>query len=262
VTPEASAEAVQDFLRANVVPARRAEPRLAAGLASVEKQFVRSSEGMVAAWRRGQGPAVLLVHGWEDDNSLWAPLIDALVERGRALVVLDLPAHGFSEGEWGLAPQAADGILAVAGEVGPIDAVVAHSFGSGGAMIAISEGLIVDRAVFIAPPLRTSNRWLRYAERLGVSEDVAFTAQSIYEQRIGPSRASFDFRAQLIDLDADLLVIHSADDERAALSDSQEVLSRCRRGELVVVDGLSHRRTARDPEVVARIADFVSGTRH
>ena len=129
-------------------------------------------------------------------------------------------------------------------------------------MIAISEGVIVDRAVFIAPPLRTSNRWLRYAERLGVSEDVAFTAQSIYEQRIGSARASFDFRAQLIDLDADLLVIHSADDERAALSDSQEVLSRCRRGELVVVDGLSHRRTARDPEVVARIADFVSGTRH
>jgi len=262
MTEEASAEAVQEFLRANVVPARRAEPRLAAGLASVDKQRVESPEGTVAAWRRGDGPAVLLVHGWEDDNSLWAPLIDALGERERALVVLDLPAHGFSEGEWGLAPQAADGILAVAGALGPIDAVVAHSFGSGGAMIAISEGLIVDRAVFIAPPLRTSNRWLRYAKRLGVSAHVAFTAQSIYEQRIGPARASFDFRAELTDLDADLLVIHSADDERAALSDSQEVLPNCRRGELVVVDGLTHRRTVRDPEVVARIVDFVTEARH
>ena len=73
---------------------------------------------------------MLLVHGWEDDNSLWTPLIDALIARDRALVVFDLPAHGYSEGEWGLGPQAADGIAAVAAALGPIDAVVAHSFAS------------------------------------------------------------------------------------------------------------------------------------
>ena len=249
---------MESFLRANVVPARRPEPRLAPALASIEKQLVPSPQGEVVAWRLGDGPAVLLVHGWEDDNSLWAPLIDVLVERGRALVVLDLPAHGFSEGEWGLGPQAADGIAAVAAAMGPIDAVVAHSFGAGGAMLAISEGLVVDRVVLIAPPLRTSNRWLRYAERLGVTEDVALAAQSIYEERVGPARASFDFRAELTQFDVDLLVIHSADDERMPVGDSQEVVPTCRRGELVVVDGLSHRRTARDPEVVARVAEYVS----
>jgi pimeloyl-ACP methyl ester carboxylesterase len=253
-----SAEDVQAFLRVNVVPKRRAEPRLAPALESVEKQFVPSSQGEVAAWRLGEGPAVLLVHGWEDDNSLWAPLIDALVGRDRAVVVFDLPAHGFSEGEWGLGPQAADGIAAVVAAMGPIDAVVAHSFAAGGLMLAMSEGaLAVDRVVLIAPPLRAANRWLRYAERLGVSEDVAFAAQAIYEERIGPDRASFDFRAELVDLDVDLLVIHSADDERFPVADSQEVVPNCRRAELVVVQGLTHRRTARDPEVITRIADFL-----
>jgi pimeloyl-ACP methyl ester carboxylesterase len=254
----ASDDAVNAFLRANVVPARRSEPRLAAALASVEMQRVASPQGVVAAWRVGQGAAVLLVHGWEDDNSLWAPLIDALIDRDRALIVLDLPAHGFSEGEWGLGPQAADGIAAVAAALGPVDAIVAHSFGCGGALLAISEGLIVDRLVMIAPPLRRANRWLRYAEKLEVSQDVAFAARSIYEERIGPARASFDFRAELTELDAHLLVIHSTDDERMPLSDSQEVVPSCRRGKLVVVDGLSHRRTARDPAVIARIADFVT----
>jgi pimeloyl-ACP methyl ester carboxylesterase len=109
--------------------------------------------------------------------------------------------------------------------------------------------------------LRTANRWLRYAERLGVPEEVAYAAQSIYEQRIGPARAAFDFRAELVALDVDLLVIHSADDERNPVSDSQEVVPLCRRAELVIVDGLTHRRTARDPEVVARIADFVTEIR-
>jgi pimeloyl-ACP methyl ester carboxylesterase len=203
-----TADEVQAFLRVNVVPKRRAEPRLAPALESVEKQIVPSPQGRVVAWRVGEGPAVLLVHGWEDDNSLWAPLIDALGERDRALVVFDLPAHGFSEGEWGLGPQAADGLAAVVAALGPIDAVVAHSFGVGGVMLAMSEGdLTVDRMVLIAPPLRTGNRWLRYAERLGVTEDVAFAAQSMYEDRIGPARASFDFRGELTDLDVDLLVI-------------------------------------------------------
>ena len=136
----ASSETVQSFLHANVVPARRAEPRLAPALASTEKQLVPSPQGVLAAWRLGDGPAVLLVHGWEDDNSLWAPLIDVLVGRGRAVVVFDLPAHGFSEGEWGLGPQAADGIAAVVTAMGPIDAVVAHSFAAGGVMLAMSEG--------------------------------------------------------------------------------------------------------------------------
>ena len=257
VTEEALAEEVREFFRVLVSPARRAEPRLAAGLGTVDRQLVSSPQGMVAAWRVGEGPAVLLVHGWEDDNSLWAPLIEALVVRERPFVVFDLPAHGFSDGEWGLTSEAADGALAVVAAMGPIDAVVAHSFGVGAAMFAMSERLTVDRAVFIAPPLGTSNRWLRYAQRLGVSDEIALTAQSIYEQQIGSARATYDFRAELVEFDVDLLLIHSADDERTSLSDSQEVVSRCRRAELFVVHGLSHRRTARDPDVVARIADFV-----
>jgi alpha-beta hydrolase superfamily lysophospholipase len=146
--------------------------------------------------------------------------------------------------------------------MGPIDAVVAHSFAAGGVLLAMSEGgLAVDRMVLLAPPLRAGNRWLRYAERLGVSEEVAFAAQAIYEERIGPARASFDFRAELTDLDVALLVVHSVDDERFPLGASQEFVPKCRRGELVVVDGLSHRKTARDPDVVARVADFVTGAR-
>ena len=59
----ASSETVQSFLHANVVPARL-EPRLAPALASTEEQLLQSPQGVLAAWRLGVGPAVLLVHGW------------------------------------------------------------------------------------------------------------------------------------------------------------------------------------------------------
>ena len=255
--------AVQTLLRAcGEPPPRRAEPRLAARLASVDQQRVPSADGSVAAWRVGDGPAVLLVHGWGDDNSLWAPLIDALAERGRSLVAFDMPGHGFSDGEWGLDPQAGDGVLATAAALGPIDAVVGHSSGAGYAVQAIQEGVAVKRAVLVAPSLGRGSRWLRYAERLGMSPDVAVAAQAVYEDTIGPARAGFDLATALPALDADVLVIHSIDDEHMPFGNSQEVVPRCPRAELVAVNGLTHRKTARDPEVVARIADFVSNSSH
>src|SRR4029079_6769528 len=101
-------------------------------------------------------------------------------------------------------------------------------------------------------------RWLRVADRLGYSREVAAAAQATYEERIGRARADFDLRAELATLDVDLLVIHSVDDERMPFGDSEEVVRKSRRAELLAVSGLTHRRTARDPEVVARIADFLT----
>jgi pimeloyl-ACP methyl ester carboxylesterase len=250
-------DVVAQLTRAFGVPHRRDEPRLAAALESVERVDVRYEDGVVAAWRVGPGPAVVLVHGREDDHSLWAPLIDELARRGRSFVAFDMPAHGLSSGEWGLYPEAADAIHALVAVLGPFDAVVSHSSGCGTAGLVLHEGITVDRAVFVAPPMRSVNRWDRYAERFGFPDDVARAAEAAYVARIGPARAGFDLRDELPRLDVELLVVHSRDDERMPFADSEEIVPRARRGALLAVDGLTHRRTARDPDVVARIADFV-----
>ena len=52
-------------------------------------------EGLVA-WRWGEGPTVLLAHGFEGSPVQFGAVIDALVERGYAAVALDMPAHGAS----------------------------------------------------------------------------------------------------------------------------------------------------------------------
>jgi pimeloyl-ACP methyl ester carboxylesterase len=207
---------------------------------------------------------VLLVHGYEDDNSLWSPLIDALDDAGRALVVFDAPAHGASEGEWGVAWEMADGIHAVCEALGPVDAVVGHSVGCGGVLGAMTEGFEVDRAVFVAPiPLgikttKNNDRWHRHAERLGTPDDVVRAARAIYEASIGPVRAAFDGPAALKSMSAELLVVHSTDDERMAYDGGRAVVDVAPRARLLTVNGLRHRSTARDPEVVQEIATFVA----
>lgn len=250
-------DAVLAFFRANVVPRRHREPRLVDAFRDVEMQTVETRWGAIACWRLGDGPAVLLVHGFEDDSSLWSPLVDALAATGTAVVALDLPAHGYSGGEWGLGWEAADAIHAVASALGPIDAVVAHSFGCGAAAGAISEGLGVARAVLVAPPLRSTDRWQRYGERLGVGDDVVAAARRIYEDAIGRERTAWRARDVLPALDVEMLVVHSRDDERNPFEDSTEIVPTCRRAQLLAVDGLTHRRTARDPHVIDAIVEFL-----
>src|SRR5262249_42394032 len=155
---------------------------------------VATPHGRVVSWRVGQGPAVLLVHGWRDSARLWDPLMAALSARGQAFVALDLPGHGFSEGERCLTNEVPAAVAAVATAIGPIDAPVAHSFACSGTAQAVSEGLSIDRLVRIAPPLayRTPSkaagdatdgahqRWRRIADELGFDPAIGDKALDIY----------------------------------------------------------------------------------
>jgi pimeloyl-ACP methyl ester carboxylesterase len=42
----------------------------------------------------GEGPPLLLLHGWSDSADTWLPVIDRLRRRGRRAVALDLPGFG------------------------------------------------------------------------------------------------------------------------------------------------------------------------
>jgi pimeloyl-ACP methyl ester carboxylesterase len=242
-------------------PRRRGEPQLAGPLVGVERHTVPTAHGAVAAWRVGDGPAVLLVHGWQDDSSLWSPLMVALLDAGRAVVAFDLPAHGFSEGDRGLTFELVDAAHAVVDALGPIDALVAHSFAGGGSALAISEGLPADRLVLIAPPLWPSSatRFHRVAAQYGYPNEVAERAREIYRATTIPSRADYDMRGQLADLDAAVLIVSSLDDERMAVEDARTIAPLLRRGELFEVRGPDHRGCAHDPHVIRRVVEFLAG---
>ena len=255
---EVSESEIEALIDAFAVPKRLREPRVASGLAEVEPTTVPCRWGQLSAWRLGTGPAVLLVHGFQDDNSLWDPLIDELARRECALVAFDLPGHGASGGTWGASFEGTDAIVAVATALGPIRSVVAHSAGCGMVVAALLEGWSIDAAVFIGPPLMEGDRWARYGERLGVGPAVVEAARARYEEAIGASRAGWHPRTAYPAVQADVLVIHSRDDEHMPYERSEEIVPLMRNARLCTVDGLSHRRTARDATVVAMIADAVA----
>jgi pimeloyl-ACP methyl ester carboxylesterase len=237
-----------------MVPRRRARPRIAEPFRDAEDIQVETPSGKIATWRLGAGPAVLCVHGWEDDNALWGPLAAALTELGIAVVAFDLPGHGFSEGETCSPFVAADVIKAVAAQAGPIDAVVTHSFGGPATGIALMRGLDVRRVALIAPPRGRNRRWFKVAEERGISKEVVRRAREIYAEENGP----FDFVDVAASLKPEALFLHSADDEQVEWAQGRAVADAWPGAEFVLCDGLGHRLIAQDASVIQRIVTFVA----
>jgi pimeloyl-ACP methyl ester carboxylesterase len=253
------------------IPGRHGSPRLAEQLAGTEQIGVETPHGLVAAWRVGNGPATVLVHGWRDSARLWDPLMGELVVRTKPFVVLDLPGHGFSGGERCLTNEVPDAVIAVASALGPVDSAVAHSFACGGTARAVAEGLPAERLVLIAPPLAyrrpgeaagdaadgAHQRWRRIAAELGYDPGVGDRALETYLATIPPHRARFDLVHALADLPAAVLLLASVDDERFDIASARSLVER-QGVTLVELTGLDHRASARDAAAVHAIADFVT----
>lgn len=45
----------------------------------------------------GEGPPLILLHGWSDSADTWRPLLDRLRRRGRRAVALDMPGYGSAD---------------------------------------------------------------------------------------------------------------------------------------------------------------------
>lgn len=248
-------EQARALLKEVMTPKRRARQRIAEPLREAQDVQIETPSGKIAAWRLGEGPAVLLVHGWQDDNSLWSPLISALAEIGIASVAFDLPGHGFSEGDSCGPFIAADALQKVAAQLGPIDAVVTHSFGAPVTGFALLNGFSARRIVMIAPPRGRNKRWFDLAEERGIPEAVVVRARELYAAEAG-LRATFDLAEVASPIET--LVLHSMDDDAVEWQNGEAIANQWPNAELVLCDGLGHRMIAQDRSVIERIVTFVA----
>src|SRR5258706_3425003 len=123
----------------------------------------------LAAWRWGFGPAVLLVHGWEGRGSQLGAFVAPLVDAGMSVIAFDAPGHGDSPDHQLYLTDLADSIADVAAAVGPLHAIVAHSFGAAAVLLAHARsGLVAPRNVMISPNAIIDDAVARFARLVGL----------------------------------------------------------------------------------------------
>jgi pimeloyl-ACP methyl ester carboxylesterase len=254
ISPSLAAHAGERlFLRP---PRREPSRREQAALAQGDPFVVAAGREQLRAWRFGEGPTVLLVHGWGGRAGQLAPLIPPLAAAGCAVVAFDGPAHGASTGRLASGIAFADAISAVASRVGA-RAAIGHSMGAAALGWAMSDGLALDAAVMLSPPSGVARFFRRFCDALALSPRVEDSIRERIRRRYGIAPEEFDLRRRTGTGSTPLLVVHDHDDAEVPWTDGEEVARAWPGARLSSTSGLGHRGVLRDASVATSIASFV-----
>lgn len=223
-------------------------------------RFTLEVEGFrLAAWSWGDGPTVILHHGWGGRASQMTAFVPELLRAGFGVLAYDAPAHGESPGHITAGPEMARILRAVDRRMMGIHGVIAHSVGGAATLLAIGDGFDPQRVVLLAAPSDLRGFVEVFAEHMGMDwrrvpgiGDRAAARFGVEWQKmhIGHwSRASHP----------PLRIFHDRGDDVLDLESGRAIQREWDNAELVVTEGLGHRRIRRDPEVVESAVSFLAG---
>ena len=233
-------------------------PREQAWLAAAQKLQVQSGQHRLAVWSWGQGPTVLLVHGWAGRGSQLGAFAAPLVAAGYRVAALDAPGHGGSTGQRSSIVEMANAVRNVARSLGPMHAIVAHSAGTAATTIALRCLPPTLRLVYLSPPADPGVFLYQAAGLLGLGDDIARLTQSRIERRFGVEWRHLRGPDLAPAMSSPLLVIHDREDREVPWEDGDQLATAWPGSQLLLTEGLGHRRILRDSEVVDTAVRFLT----
>ena len=244
------------FRRMMLKPRRHVRPPPVLALPLADER-IALGDGLVA-WRWGEGPVVLLVHGFEGNRAQFAAIVEALVGRGFAAVALDVPAHGESAGDELTAEKFIAAIERTLARLGPVHAVIGHSLGGAMSLYSVARSGGSRRVAVVSAPSSLMRELKRFAAALGLSERGTRAFIASVETHVGRPAADFDVRHLAGKVDLPLLMIHDQNDRQVPVVEAARKAHVLPGAELMVTRGLGHNRLLADPAVVNALVAFVA----
>ncbi len=242
-------------------PRQEARPLEEAFLATGRAVTVATRCGPLSAWEWGEGPLVVLAHGWGSRAGRWATLAPLLAAAGFRVLTYDAPAHGRSPGRIASLPEFADALLRVVEAHGPAHGVIGHSLGGAAIAVALDRGLEAGRAVLIAAPSNPEVFADRFASVLGIPPVVRRTMQANLERRLGVEWKQLHLPSIAARLEVPALIVQDIDDPDVSVADAEAIHGAWPSAELLVTSGYGHRAVIRAPEIMRRTVEFMASGR-
>jgi pimeloyl-ACP methyl ester carboxylesterase len=233
-----------------------AEERTA--LAGAAEPPLRHEGLKLARWTLGEGPRVVLVHGWNSRGAHLLGLARALVGAGFSVTLFDLPGHGDSGGHASSVVHAGRALRTLTAALGEVHAVVGHSMGSAAALWAFANGLRVGRSVHLAGPSSLTPMVKGIAQTQGLGPADAAVFAGWVEGFIGTRIGCVDLERLQHGLRHAGLIVHDPDDRTVPIAASQALHAAWAGSRFEPVTGLGHRRLLADADVIARSVAFIA----
>jgi pimeloyl-ACP methyl ester carboxylesterase len=231
----------------------------------------------INAFYWGEGPTVMLVHGWGGYGLQLGEFINPLLAAGYRVLAFDAPAHGSTEGVQTNGFELAQAISAVADYYsakflqpiaegaseaiaeGAIEGIIAHSLGATSTTLALSRGLKTNNVVYLGAICWLSNALTVFAKRARLKAEVEAALRHFFLEEFGQDvwlRYAVDQTA--MNLTVPVALFHDRRDRDAAFAESVAIAQVWKGAQLIETAGLGHRRILRDEAVIQQAIDFIS----
>jgi pimeloyl-ACP methyl ester carboxylesterase len=215
----------------------------------------------IVTWTFGEKsrPTALLAHGWAGRGGQLRAFVPPFLEAGLSALVYDAPAHGASEGTRSSLPEFVDVICELGEARGGFHGIVAHSMGAAAAVLAMSRGLRVGRAVLVGAPADPGVFFREFLAFLRMPEELRDRTSRRLERKLAFRWSDFDLERHVAGLDTEALIVHDRADTEVPFQDGVRLAEAWPSARLFETSGLGHRRVLHDPAVVAHVTSFLTG---
>lgn len=201
---------------------------------------------------------VLLVHGWSGRGTQLCSIAEKLLKCGYSTVSFDGPAHGKSTGKTSDMTEFIAAIQVIEKEFGPFEFAVGHSLGGMAVLNSIKKGLNVKKAVTVGSGDVITDIIDDFIEKLGMNIETGKLMLKLFEKRFGETANDYSAYIAAKEVAIPVLVIHDDDDMDVPVSAAHHIADHLRHHELMITQGLGHRKILGDSKVIKRITDFLT----
>ncbi len=205
----------------------------------------------------GKGPKIVLVHGWSSRATNFYEIIEKLTLSDYDVYAFDAVAHGESKGIITNIPELIKTLEELIQEWGPVEAILGHSGGGFASAYVVAQNPQIKKLILISPFNKVTDVFKKYFEMIQLGEKARLLMIGYFNNLTGKKvqELSGELSAQAIR--AKTLVIHDRNDKEVQVEDSIDIAKNLKNGQLILTEGLGHRRILRDEMVINELVNFL-----
>ena len=200
---------------------------------------------------------VLLVHGWSGRGTQLHSIADKLLKKGFSTISFDAPAHGKAPGKTSDMTEFIAACLELEKLYGPFEFAIGHSLGGMAVLNSIKRGLNLEKAVVIGSGDIIKDIMDGFTNQLGMNIATGKLMIRLFEKKFGVAVNAYSAYLAAKEITIPVLVIHDENDKDVPVSAAHHIHSHLRHGELMITQGLGHRKILGDSKVIKQITQFL-----
>ncbi len=213
-----------------------------------------------AAWFWGDGPVIVLVHGWSSKGLHYRKFIEPLVSAGFTVVIPDLPGHVESEGSSSSVLEFKANLKAIVEHFNGVYALMGHSLGAMASILFLADNEhTVEKLVVANSSIYGETIMNRFIEQIGGNEKIKTALLNRLSKNFNQDFSYYStyYRFRDIENPPQMMVIGDERDPEVPVTELHALAERSN-AELLITKGLGHNGGLKDEAVLEKVVDFLA----